>query len=99
MGRYLGLTPGIDKHSYTPGGAMIAPSVPRRACATLILVGLLRASVAPAGIQAGADRGRPEADAAGPRYAGWAMIAYPSLTEDDLRAMLWRQLSAGANVV
>src|SRR3954467_6911082 len=78
---------------------MTAPDLPRRACVTLILVGILLASVAPAGLPAAAHRGRPEADAAGPRYAGWAMIAYPSLTEDDLRTMLWRQLTAGANVV
>src|SRR5437868_10518257 len=78
---------------------MSAANISRRACTALILIGLLLASVGPAGTRAAADLGRPEADAAGPRYAGWAMIAYPSLTEDDLRAMLWRQLSAGANVV
>src|SRR5262249_12524111 len=42
---------------------------------------------------------RPEADAAGPRSAGWATIASPSLSTDDVRAMLTRQIRGGANIV
>ena len=48
-------------------------------------------------LAAAQDRSYP--GPAGPRYAGWATIVYPTMSDEDVRAMLWRQLSAGANVV
>lgn len=42
---------------------------------------------------------RPEHDARGPRYAGWAMVAYPWMSELAMREALARQKAAGANVV
>jgi hypothetical protein len=78
---------------------MTARLARRRTAFTVVLLILLLANLTAWGVPALADTARPEADAAGQRYAGWAMIAYPSLTEADLRAILWRQLSAGSNVV
>jgi hypothetical protein len=42
---------------------------------------------------------RPQSDARGPRYAGWAMVAYPWMSADAMREALARQKAAGANVV
>jgi hypothetical protein len=43
--------------------------------------------------------GRPESDDRGPRYAGWAMEAYPSLAASTMGQIVARQAGAGANVV
>jgi hypothetical protein len=42
---------------------------------------------------------RPEADAQGPRYAGWATEAYPWLSASVMEQILARQRDAGANIV
>ncbi len=43
--------------------------------------------------------GRPESDDRGPRYAGWAMEAYPTLSGSTMEQIVARQRNAGANVV
>jgi hypothetical protein len=43
--------------------------------------------------------GRPESDDRGPRYAGWAMEAYPTLSANTMEQIVARQRGAGANVV
>jgi len=43
--------------------------------------------------------GRPESDDHGPRYAGWAMEAYPTLSSSTMEQIVARQQAAGANVV
>jgi hypothetical protein len=42
---------------------------------------------------------RPESDDRGPRYAGWATEAYPSLSAATMQQIVARQRNAGANVV
>jgi hypothetical protein len=43
--------------------------------------------------------GRPESDDRGPRYAGWATVAYSSLSTNTLEQIVARQRTAGSNVV
>jgi hypothetical protein len=57
------------------------------------------ASVAAVARPAPAPGGRPESDERGPRYAGWATIAYPSMSSSLMEQVVARQRDAGANVV
>lgn len=42
---------------------------------------------------------RPESDARGPRYAGWATMAYPWMSFETMLQVVARQKAAGANVI
>src|SRR5579884_2657019 len=72
-----------------------SPLAPGSLAVALLL--LVTSSMGPAGAAAAPVGADPGTDT--PHYAGWATIAYPGLSEADLRTMLWRQVSAGANVV
>lgn len=42
---------------------------------------------------------RPQSDERGPRYAGWATVAYPWMSAEAMQQAVARQKAAGANVV
>jgi hypothetical protein len=85
-------TPAAGQSSVPPlqvaGGVLPAPQVEAPG-----------GSSAVAARPAPAPGGRPESDARGPRYAGWATEAYPGLSADVMGQIVARQRDAGANVV
>ena len=89
----------VPRPTASPGQQSTAPLQVAGGVLPAPLVDAPSGSTALAARPVPAPGGRPESDQRGPRYAGWATEAYPSLSATVMEQIVARQRDAGANVV